>query len=616
MSHTAGSSAEFDRLLEYLKNSRGFDFSSYKRTTLSRRIEKRMQAVGMATYDDYQDYLEVHQDEFLQLFNTILINVTSFFRDEEAWSYIESSVLPAILAAKGEKDPIRVWVAGCASGEEACSIAILLAETLGREAFRNRVKIYATDLDDDALACSRLANYSTKDLEPIPAALRDRYFEAQNDRFVFDRDLRRSVIYGRHNLIEDAPISRVDLLLCRNTLMYFNAEVQNRIVKRFHFALSDGGFLFLGRAETMLSHNELFATVDLKNRVFSKLSNVRIRDRGFMFSPPAGEGGRLENGHARLRDAAMDANATAQIVLDPNGRLALANERARTLFSISRRDLGAPIQDLDVSFRPVELRSGIEQTNVQRRPVRHKDVNWNAPNGESHTFDVTIAGLKNESGDSVGTSILFEDVTAIKRLQTDLQNFRQELETAYEEVQSTNEELQTTNEELQSTVEELETTNEELQSTNEELETMNEETQSANEELETMNEELRSRSNELNRANSFMESILASLRDGVIVLDSELQVLAWNYRSEDLWGLRADEVLGKHLLNLDIGLPVDQFRSLIRACVTSHEPQQTRVDATNRRGRKVECTVDFTPLQGTYQEAHGVIILTTCALAG
>ena len=189
------------------------------------------------------------------------------------------------------------------------------------------------------------------------------------------------------------------------------------------------------------------------------------------------------------------------------------------------------------------------------------------------------------------------------------------METAYEEVQSTNEALQTTNEELQSTVEELETTNEELQSTNEELETMNEETQSANEELETINEELRTRSNDLNRANSFMESILASLRDGVIVLDNDLQVLAWNYQSEDFWGLRSDEVLGKHLLNLDIGLPVDQLRTLIRTCVASQEPLSTEIDAMNRRGRKVCCAIDFTPLRGNFQEARGVIMLTTCVEA-
>ena len=611
VSDHAESSDDLEGLLDYLKATRGFDFSAYKRTTLSRRIEKRLQAVGVETYDAYQDYLEVHQEEFQSLFNTILINVTSFFRDPEAWSYVERKVIPAMLARK-ENLPVRVWVAGCASGEEACTVAMLLAEALGPEAFRSRVKIYATDLDDEALASSRASAYSEKDLEKIPAALRDRYFERANGLFAFDRDLRRSIIFGRHDLVLDAPISRVDLLFCRNTLMYFNAEVQDQIFQRFHFALNDSAYLVLGRAETVIAHNDLYHTEDLKNRVFSKIPQSSARRRGFMINPAVTEASRVEASLARLRDAGFDAAPVAQIVVDAGGRVAQANEHARSLFAISRSDLGLPLQDLDVSFRPVELRSGVERALSQKRAVRHKDVAWTAPSGKGHAFDVTVQALHSDAGDVLGTSVAFEDVTALKQLRGDLQNFRQELETAYEEVQSTNEELQTTNEELQSTVEELETTNEELQSTNEELETMNEETQSANEELETINEELRLRSIELSQANAFMQSILGSLRDGVIVLDSDLQVLAWNFQSEDLWGLRADEVMGRHLLNLDIGLPVEGFRNTIRACVASGEPQQIEVEAINRRGRKVSCTVDFTPLRGNYEDGRGVIILTAC----
>lgn len=617
MSDTPETSADLEPILEYLKSSRGFDFTAYKRSTLSRRIEKRMQAVNVENYDEYQDYLEVHQDEFPHLFNTILINVTSFFRDPDAWEYLRESILPALLEGKGGSDPIRVWGAGCASGEEACTVAILLAEALGAEAFRQRVKIYATDLDDDALNSSRAASYTAQDLEAVPEPFRAKYFERVGDRFTFDRDLRRSVIFGRHDLIADAPISRVDLLLCRNTLMYFNAETQERVIQRFHFALNDGGFLFLGKAETMLSHANLFSVVDLRHHLFAKVPRDRTRGRGFVFATPDSIAAATSmEGERSLLAAAFDASPAAQIVLDPGGRLVLANERARTLFTLGPRDLGQPIQDLDVSFRPVELRSGIELAGRQRRPVRHKGVNWTTATGEGFTFDVTIAALKDDAELEVGTSVTFEDVTAIKRAREELQSFRQELETAYEEVQSTNEELQTTNEELQSTVEELETTNEELQSTSEETETMNEELHSGNEELETMNEELRLRTDEAQRANEFMVSVLSSLQDGVIVLGAELQILAWNYQSEELWGLRADEVLGKHLLNLDIGLPTDDFRGHIRTCVTTGEPQRATVRAVNRRGKPIECVVDFTPLRGAFQNGRGAIILTTCASAG
>lgn len=303
---------EFENLLGYLKTSRGFDFTAYKRTTLSRRVQKRMQTVGVSTYGEYLDFLEVHQDEFQHLFNTILINVTSFFRDVEAWEYLEQTIVPRLLESKFPEAPIRIWVAGCASGEEAYSIAMLLAEAMGPQSFRDRVKIYATDLDDEALASSRFASYTDREVSSVPENLLKKYFERSGDRLIFDRDLRRSIIFGRHDLIQDAPISRVDMLQCRNTLMYFNAETQERILARFHFALSEGGFLFLGKAETLLTHANLFSPVDLRHRVFTKVPQGRVRDRFFMFSPTHSEGTRQDfSGNGRLREAAFEHGPAA-----------------------------------------------------------------------------------------------------------------------------------------------------------------------------------------------------------------------------------------------------------------------------------------------------------------
>lgn len=605
-------SEEFEKLLVYLKHARGFDFTAYKRSTLQRRVQKRMNLVNSANYAEYLDYLEVHPDEFPLLFNTILINVTSFFRDAEAWQYLSTEIIPKIIARKGEKEPIRVWVAGCASGEEAYTIAILLAQALGTEDFRKRVKIYGTDLDEEALTESRLAKYEERDIEALAPELVERYFERTPAGLFFDRELRRSVIFGRHDLIQDAPISRVDLLLCRNTLMYFNAEAQERILARFHFALNDGGFLFLGKAETLLTHASTFSPVDLKNRVFIKAARTKRRERLMLLSPTTTP--QRPDVPNPLRDLALDAVPVAQIVINVGQQLVTTNARARLMFTLTQEDLGRPFHDLEVSFRPAELRSGIEQASTQRRAVVHKDVAFTHSNGETTILDIRITPLFTDIGDLIGTSITFEDITHYKRLQEELLNFNQELETAYEEVQSTNEELQTTNEELQSTVEELETTNEELQSTNEELETMNEELQSANEELETINEELRQRSEALNRANAFLESILGSLRDGVIVTDPNLAILAWNERSEDLWGLRAEEVLGKHLLNLDMGLPVDQLRQPIRACLSGHGAQALSVEATNRRGKPIACRLSFTPMHDGVSDPYGVIILTELEL--
>src|SRR5688572_17014819 len=256
---------QFEALLVYLKEARGFDFTGYKRSSLMRRVSRRMSQAGIESYSDYLDHLQVHPEEFTALFNTILINVTSFFRDPEAWDHLRAEVLPPIIAGTG---PIRVWSAGCASGQEAYTLAIAFAEALGLDEFRQRVKIYATDVDEEGLSQARHATYSEEEIAGLPSEYRERYFETNGSRYTFRTDLRRSVIFGRNDLVQDAPISRIDLLVCRNALMYFNAETQSRILSRFHFALTDQGVLFLGKAEMLLSHGDLFAPVDLKWRIF------------------------------------------------------------------------------------------------------------------------------------------------------------------------------------------------------------------------------------------------------------------------------------------------------------------------------------------------------------
>jgi len=258
---------DLEVLLDHLKRNRGFDFTGYKRASLARRVDKRVQALGVGGYASYVDFLEVHPEEFEALFNTILINVTTFFRDEAAWECLRGKVLPDLIGRKSATEPIRVWSAGCASGQEAYSVAILLAELLGPDAYRARVKIYATDVDEEALAQARHATYPAAMLDQVPPDLIDRYFDRINANYSFRKDLRRQIIFGRHDLIQDAPISRVDLLVCRNTLMYFNAETQATILLRFHLALNDGGVLFLGRAETLLTHTSTFAPLDLKHRI-------------------------------------------------------------------------------------------------------------------------------------------------------------------------------------------------------------------------------------------------------------------------------------------------------------------------------------------------------------
>ncbi|MBW8769840.1 MAG: PAS domain S-box protein [Gemmatimonadetes bacterium] len=606
---------ELTELLQYLHESRGLDLTGYKRVGLLRRLAKRMRAVGVEGFAAYQSYIESNPAEYTGLLDTLLINVTAFFRDDLPWDYLRNEIVPLLLEQKGPTDAIRVWCAGCATGEEAYSLAIVLAEALGIERFQERVKLYATDLDDEALAKARLGAYGERDMADVPGPIVEKYFDHRDHTFYFRKDLRRCVIFGRNDLVQDAPISRVDLLACRNTLMYFDGPTQSKILARFYFALNEGGFLFLGRAETMLTHATMFTPMDLRRRVFTKSrtpggERVPLSPRAI---PARGAASRMPNEprDTSLRLRSFEAGMVPQFVIDETGHLFLVNARARSVFRLASADIGRPLQDLEISYRPYELRSVIEQAYAERQPVVREGVAWRGHDGEQRWFDISVTPLFDATGAPGGASVSFVDVTRGRQLQQQLDDSQVELETAYQELQSTNEELETTNEELHSTVEELETTNEELQSTNEELETMNEELHSTNEELQTINEELRQRSDSLNDVNTFLESMFTSLRSGIAVLDRDLRVTVWNRQAEELWGARAAEVETVHFLRLDIGLPLEQIEKPIRDCLDGRiDSHEAFLQARNRRGRAIICKTTVYPLvTRDNAQPRGVIVL-------
>nr|WP_276145559.1 CheR family methyltransferase [Streptomyces acidiscabies] len=496
--------------------------------------------------------------------------------------------------------------------------------------------MYATDVDEEALREARSGLYTAKSLESLSPEVRDKYFEQNSAQFSFRPDLRRRVIFGRHDITRDAPISRLDLLVCRNTLMYFNVEAQTQIVDRFHFALRPSGFLFLGKAEMLLNDSERFEVVNMRQRVFRR----RAGNNGPTYHPAplkirTGAGAEVQSAaRARqLRDLVLDAGPTPLIALDSDGTVVTVNNQARTQLGLTTGDIGRPFQDLEVSYRPVELRSLIDQSMHERRTLRANRVERRT--GESvQYYDILIQPLSGPSGLHVATVISFTDVTVATHLKAEVKRVREELETAYEELQSTNEELETTNEELQSSIEELETTNEELQSTNEELETTNEELQSSieelettneelqstneelettneelqsgNEELETMNEEMRIRTDELDEARAFLEAVLTSIAAGVVVLGRDLKVKSWNRGAVDLWGLRADEVMGQPFFELDFGLPTKELRPVVDRCMeTRSRSGPVGVEALSRIGRPINCDVFFSPFGGN----HGGVVL-------
>ncbi|MGQ0832071.1 MAG: CheR family methyltransferase [Microthrixaceae bacterium] len=564
-------------LLTFITDSRAIDFGGYKRTSLTRRIAKRMDDVGVSNYADYRDLLETDTEEFRFLFDTVLINVTSFFRDARAWEYLRGTVVPEIVELAGG-DEIRVWSAGCSTGEEAYSLAMVFAEELGIDEFRERVKIYATDLDEDALRQARLGVYSSKALDPLTPELIERYFEATGTSYAFRPEMRRKVIYGRHDITHDAPISRLHLLACRNTLMYFNAETQAQVLDRFHFAVRDDCVLFLGKAEMLLSDGQRFEAISMPHRMFRRRPGVHayrpVTTQVALEAPTIPEASLRQR---QLRDLALDVSPLAQLVVDINGTLVLVNNQAQAMFGIAERDEGRPLRDLEVSYRPVELRSLIERAQSERRTVRLTSLERRLGPGETHYLDVQVQPLISGDGVVLGVDVTFADTTAFVRVQEEAKRASQELETAYEELQSTNEELETTNEELQS----------------------------SNEELETMNEELRARTSELDEVAIYLESILGGLPTAVAVLDPTLRVRSWNARAADMWGLRPDEVVDTPFFALDFGLPISELRDLVRNTLDDGADHTIEVPAVNRLGRHITCEVTITRLGAARQ---GVVV--------
>lgn len=485
-----------------------------------------------------------------------------------------------------------------------------MAEAIGIDRLADRVKIYATDLDEEALATARQAIYPARELESIPPGLAEKYFVPVSNHFTLHRDLRKAVIFGRHDIVKDAPISKINLIACRNLLIYLSTETQAAVLPRLHYALVDRGHLFLGKAETQLARSKLFEPVDLKSRIFRKLAQEWKRSSagGLMMANENGMG--KLSPQTRLVEDLIDLSTTAYLVINAEGQIVFVNATARRLFDITEAEMGVPFQDLAISYRPTELRSRIEEVVRSGRSMRLDNVEFQRSTGDFSRIAIDIMPLYSAQSRHYATALAFHDTTRQFQLQIELEKAQESLETTIEELQSSNEELETTNEELQSTNEELETTNEELQSANEELETINEELHSSNEELQAANEELRASTEAASEYRRYSESVLRSINAGIIVLDSHLNVSSWNRWSENVWGLRSDEVIGAPFATLDLGLPVQKLRADINAVLTEDSRAVVReLEAIDRRGRHTVCRVTISPLVFEGDRIHGVVVI-------
>ena len=598
-------------LIDIIALERGVDLRSYKPTTLERRILRRMSELSISNSTDYIAKIRTDDREVKELLNTVLINVTQFFRDPQAWDFLYREVLPSMLGKLRPGDTFRAWSAGCASGEEPFSLAMQVADVLGSRAGSVDVKIYATDMDDDALTKARRGEFQSEKLTRIRPEWRDRYF-LETDRIRISRDIRRMVIFGKNNLLSDAPISHCNLVICRNVLIYFDVHAQRQIFKRLHYALEPNGVLFLGKSESKLSESRFFRPLHPRWRIFQRITEGRdivpALESGIPEKYMADEN-KLKQEVRALRIQQQHLLETLKpgiMILDALDGIASHNEAAVAVWGLPGLHLtGKKLQSTELAVRCPDLPSRLEATRSREAEVVNFECRIKVLSDERF-LAVTLRPIMGDNGQRDGTVIYTEDITSNEKLQ----NTVEQLEATSEELQSANEELETTNEELQSTNEELETTNEELQSTNEELETTNEELQSLNEELETMNEELERRTRELNDLTGRYAETLRLMPWPVLLVDKYEKIQLWNSAAQDLFGIGSTSVVG---VGVD-QLPMDgEFRkTLLRRCrmvLAKNKPGAMANEQFTTATFDGGFDLHFTPINGETGTPDGVLIM-------
>ncbi len=547
---------EFQAIFDLVKTRTGNDFSSYKRNTVLRRIERRMTVNESGGLRKYIALLEKNPREAEALAQEILIGVTRFFRDTEAFDVLKSEVIPRIFANRDPDDPVRIWNACCATGEEAYSVAMLVREHLEKERLHNRVQIFATDIDEAAIAEARAGFYA----EEITADVGDErlmnFFARCNGRRQVVKELREMILFAGHNIIKDPPFSRLDLLVCRNFLIYLNPDMQKRLIALFHMVLKPGGFLFLGSAETAGNNTDLFTPLDKKWKIYQRLEGARREEALFPFTAPIRK---LTRQAISRPDAGAD-EPTPAVVADKvlvkrfSPPCVVVNENYEVLYISSRTSpylelpVGAPAMDIlkmaREELRPA-LRAAIYKAFTENRQMVFRGVKLADDEDESlvnvmaeplaahpsygklalvvlqpapppaHPHHSSSEGIP---GDDSSGEVL------INQLEEQLRITHEQLRLATEQLETSNEGFMATNEELMSINEEFQSANEELQSTNEELEASKEELQALNEELVTVNAELQGKVEELDQANSDMENLFASSDIATIFLDGNLTI--------------------------------------------------------------------------------------------
>jgi two-component system, chemotaxis family, CheB/CheR fusion protein len=540
-----------------LRTRTGHDFTEYKERSFQRRVQRRMQVVQTTKLQDYAERLQKQQDEVHALFRDLLIGVTDFFRDTAAFQVLETLVIPKLFEGKGADDEVRVWVAGCSTGEEAYSIAILLREQCEQLVAPPKVQVFATDIDEMAMGVARAARYPANLVKEVSPQRLKRFFVLDGGTYRVVKELRDMCIFSTHSVIRDPPFSRLDLISCRNLLIYLKPSLQAQVIPLFHYSLRPGGYLFLGTSENLSRYSELFVTLDRKNRLFRRrdlVSRPPLLLRQFMPNSRRPEGGAEEGQSTLLQRSDMLRRIAGTIVEHFAPAHVIVDESGQTLFFSSgtgkylQPAVGPPNRDVVAMARPglrADLRAALHRAKETGRRVVRERVMVQM-NGGTQMVGIAVEPIS--EGNETAYGIVFtdrgpirtEEETATPRPEGEdstVKQIEKELQETKERLQSTIEELETANEEFRSSNEELLSVNEELQSTNEELETSKEELQSVNEELQTVNNELSLKIDELDHANADLNNLFQSTQIATIFLDRNLVIRSFTPAVTKLFNL-------------------------------------------------------------------------------
>ncbi|MBZ9856020.1 PAS domain-containing protein [Mesorhizobium sp. CA13] len=579
---TAGMEKVLSQIYGILRSHSGHDFSGYKTKTFLRRIKRRMQIAQMQSIGAYVEWLQKDPREVMNLFRDLLINVTNFFRDPEAFELLERKIVPQLFEGKTANDIVRVWIPGCATGEEVFSIGILLREHVEKLPVVPRIQIFATDIDEPALAVARAGRYPEALLQGLSPERRQRFFNGDGDTYVISNEIRELCIFSPHSVVRDPPFSRMDLVSCRNLLIYFGPAIQSRVIPIFHYALKPGGYLFLGTSESVGQNDNLFATVDKKHRIFQAREHASphvrlpalIGDSRSGAFPSESTGLRKGAAGYPLRQAVeaqvLERFAPPHVLVNAEGDVVYYSARTGKYLEAPQ---GIPSRQLLTMARRglrLDLRAALREATSTRRTVVRENLTVEEDDERIQPIKLTIEPLAERDNGEPLYLVLFEP-SGPTQIRTDeggshdtdsTADLERELRDTRERLQSTIEEYETALEEVKSSNEELVSVNEEAQSTNEELEASKEEMQSLNEELNTINAELTNKIEELDHANSDLRNLFESTEIATIFLDRNLVVRTFTPAASSFFSLRPSDI-GRPLTDLSSQLDYPELKQHI-----------------------------------------------------